>query len=190
MTITNDFIISAGADNQIIFGTAAVSQFFLGYDMQGPSDNYATFTWHHTCFSWSYASQLEELYLNGEKIAEELTPDNIKLPTGGTLVLGQEQDSPGGGFDINQAFGGEIYRLEIFKRKLSAGEVLDMYQAGMCDYPASSEDVVVNWEDFLDAKRSGEVKVVSAGCSRWDILKSFVGQEITSSMIAFLERNF
>lgn len=128
--------------------------------------------------------------MNGVKIAEELTPDNSKVPTGGTLVLGQEQDSPGGNFDINQSFGGEIYRLKILKRKISAGEVADMYHAGMCDYPAPSTDVVLDWADFLEAERSGEVKEVSAGCSRWDVLENFVGQEITDSVIAFLKRNF
>ena len=36
-----------------------------------------------------------------------------RLSVGGTLVLGQEQDSPGGGFDINDLFAGETFCTSI-----------------------------------------------------------------------------
>ena len=186
----NNFLKSTGSgDNQIIFGDRPVGQYFLGDSMPGSVENFATFTWHQTCFTWSAASEYEELYLNGQKITQELTPAGSKVPTNGTLVLEQEQDSPGGRFVINEAFGGEIYRLQILKRKLSAKEVEDIYNAGFCAYPSPSEDVVLDWEDFLDAKRYGQVEEISAGCSKWDVLANFVGQQISPDLISYLKRN-
>ena len=165
--------------------------------MPEPDKDFTTSIWHHICFTWSRwitSNKLKELYLNGRKIAEKAVSAQTKVPINGVLVLGQEQDSLGGGFDISQSFAGEIYRLEILKKKLSADEVAEMYQAGMCDYPAPSADVLLDWEDFLDAERSGEVKEISAGCpvnkSNWSLLESFVGQEITPNLIAFLNKYF
>jgi len=180
---------TGGGDNQILFGNQVNQQHFLGNPM--PTDYYTkpltTFTWYHTCFSWNAGSQYEELYLNGDKVSERISAANSKLPTGGTLVLGQEQDTPGGGFALNQAFGGEIYGLQVFKRKLSGAEVEDMYKAGICNYPTPSEGVVIDWEDFLDAQRYGKVEEISAGCSKWEILRNFVGQEITPELISYFE---
>ena len=163
--------------------------------MPEPNKDFTTSIWHHTCFTWSRwitSNQLKELYLNGNKIAEKEVPTQSKVPINGTLVLGQ--DYLGGGFDVRQSFAGEIYQLEIFKTKLSADEVTEMYQAGMCDYPAPSADVLLDWEYFLNAERSGEVKEISAGCpldkSDWSLLENFVGQEITPNLIAFLNKYF
>ena len=151
------------------------------------TEDHTTFTWYHTCFSWNAGSQHEELYLNGDKVSERISAANNKLPTGGTLILGQEQDTLGGGFDINQAFGGEIYGLQVFKRRLSAAEVGDMHKAGICSYPTPTEGVVIDWEDFLDAQRFGKVEEITAGCSKWEILRNFVGQEITPDLISYFE---
>ena len=42
-------------------------------------------------------------------------PAGSSIQGGGTLVLGQEQDSVGGDFDLGQAFSGKIYELNVFK---------------------------------------------------------------------------
>jgi hypothetical protein len=153
------------------------------------TENFPTFVWQHICFTWSAASQLKVLYINGQKVAEEITATGRKITSGGVLILGQDQDTVGGGFQISQTFGGEIYRLQISKKKISAEEVVGMYKAGICDYPADSQDIVMDWEDFLDAKRYGKVDEVSAGCSKWDILKDFEGQEISPALISYLKRH-
>ena len=183
-------IISGSGYNQILFADNAIWYHFLEDAMPGPDQDFTTLLWHHTCFTWSSGRQVKELYLNGKKITEETTDENSKVPINGILVLGQDQDSLGGGFHISQSFGGEIYRLEILKTKLSADKVAEMYEAGMCEYPTRSVDVVLDWEDFLNAERSGEVKEIPAGCSKWDVLESFVGQEITPNMIEFLDKYF
>ena len=163
--------------------------------MPGDREDYNTYSWYHTCFSWSARSQHSELYLNGNKVSEKRTPANRRLAPDGTLVLGQDQDTIGGGFDMGQAFGGEIYGLQVFKTKLGIAEVEEMYKAGMCSlfrFSTASEDVVLDWEDFLNAKRYGNVREISAGCikCKWEILSYFVGQEITPDLISFIKTLF
>ena len=51
------------------------------------------------------------------------------IDTGGTLVFGQEQDSPGGGFSTGQDFPGYINSLKIYNRYLSNEEITQNYLA-------------------------------------------------------------
>lgn len=63
------------------------------------------------------------LYDNGELVASaELTP-SYSLETGGIMVLGQEQDSLGGGFDPRQALVGSIHRFRIWSDILLPSEI-------------------------------------------------------------------
>jgi hypothetical protein len=41
------------------------------------------------------------------------------VPTNGILVLGQEQDTPGGKFDASQAISGQLTQFGIWDRALS-----------------------------------------------------------------------
>merc|ERR1712176_258482 len=92
--------------------------------------------------------------------------------SGGTLIVGQDQDTVGGGFDVNQAFGGDLYQLNVFSRKLRVEDIAAIYYDGRCNRLASSllHDVVVSWEDFLGATRSGAVQEVSAECDERNFL--------------------
>jgi len=82
------------------------------------------------------------------------------------LILGQEQDSYGGSFDLSQSYGGDLYQLNVFSRKLPLDDVVTMYHGGRCGKPSSSlvRDIVISWNDVLDAPRSGAVNVTSVGC--------------------------
>ena len=144
--------------------------------------------WSHMCLTWSKASRIKQFYLNGAMVMSETTPEGRSLSLDGIIALGQEQDSPGGGFDINQTFGGEIYETNIFGRDLSGEEIWRIHQAGLC-FPLSgfTRDLVVGWTEILQAQRSGAVTATALGCDRWDLLKSFIGQEVTEQLIAHLK---
>jgi len=121
--------------------------------------------WYHFCFTWSKGSPLD-FYLNGA-LVNSRTGNVASIQSGGTLVIGQEQDKVGGGFDINQSFGGELIHLNVFSRKLRKEEVAAMYFDGRCSQLPSSlvPDVVLSWEEILGAQRSGAVEKVSAECA-------------------------
>ena len=146
--------------------------------------------WINECVTWSSASQLVRLYYNGVLAAEDVKDADTRLTPGGTLILGQEQDSVGGGFTINQSFGGEIYGLQMFNRALTTHEVRTVYEAGLCVSSASLPNTYLAWGDFLAGERRGEVEVVEVGCSVWDLLVGFQGVEIGKELIASLKRSF
>ena len=69
------------------------------------------------------------------------------IPSGGTAVLGQDQDSVGGGFQTNQAFGpGQLTEVNMWSWVLSENEIAAQYQD--CHIPQGS---VHAWSQFKDA---------------------------------------
>ena len=70
------------------------------------------------------------------------------------MVLGQDQDSIGGGFDANQAFVGELTELNMWGSVFSESDVAAQYQN--CSIPHGS---VLSWPIFKDAVH-GKVQVV------------------------------
>ena len=127
--------------------------------------------WYHFCVGWSASSDRMDFYVNGVLVQTKAT-NLSSIGAGGTLVIGQDQDSLGGGFDKNQAFGGELYQLNVFSRKLRVEEIAAMYFNGRCSSLPSTlvHDVVVSWEDILGATRFGAVQEVSAECSERNFL--------------------
>ena len=67
--------------------------------------------WYNFCFTWK--SGRADFYINGVWVYTGDQHPTGRLSVGGTLVLGQEQDSPGGGFDINDIFAGETFNALI-----------------------------------------------------------------------------
>lgn len=80
--------------------------------------------WHHTCFIWSSIQGRYWFYVDrrltstGSKFQK-----GYEIPPGGSLVLGQEQDTLGGGFDSSEAFVGSLAGFAMWNRALSPGEV-------------------------------------------------------------------
>ena len=53
--------------------------------------------------------------------------DGNTITDGGALVIGQDQDSVGGGFSSSQSFIGTIDEIMLFSRVLAPEEVQDIY---------------------------------------------------------------
>ena len=76
------------------------------------------------------------------------------IPQGGTVVFGQDQDSLGGGFQSNDAFGPcQLAELNMWSRVLSENEIAIQYQE--CRIPPGS---VHAWSQFKDLTH-GAVRV-------------------------------
>ena len=72
----------------------------LNFDAEIPRNE-----WTHLCFTWESGSS--HFYINGEPVKLDGSPPTGKVPLGGTLILGQEQDSVGGGFDQGDIYAGQ-----------------------------------------------------------------------------------
>ncbi|XP_069502915.1 pentraxin-4 [Ambystoma mexicanum] len=80
--------------------------------------------WHHICIIWSSIQGRYWFYVD-RRLATTGSrfQKGYELPPDGSLVLGQEQDTVGGGFDSSEAFVGNLAGLAVWDRALSPGEV-------------------------------------------------------------------
>ena len=77
------------------------------------------------------------------------------IKTDGILIIGQEQDSFGGGFDANQCYIGELTDINIWSRVLNATEISSLSKS--CH---GGRGNVKEWSDFK-AGIIGDVRVIS-----------------------------
>ena len=78
---------------------------------------------------------------------------------GGTLVLGQEQDSVGGGFDADQSFQGMLSNVNVWDRVLTDTQINEMSTSCLLD--EGSDGNVYKWLDFL---RAGGARLELSPC--------------------------
>jgi hypothetical protein len=76
----------------------------------------------------SFSDGADELYINGELVFDGTLAAGQQTTTNGSFNIGQEQDSPGGGFRDTQTLNGDLSVVRIYNRVLSAKEIADNYQ--------------------------------------------------------------
>ncbi len=94
-------------------------------------------------------------------------------------MLGQEQDSAGGGFDATQSFQGMLSNVNIWDQELDATKIKDMSLS--CQHDEEADRKVYKWLDFL---REGGATVLKPspctlfGTGKWQFSKAcFVNRE-------------
>jgi hypothetical protein len=93
----------------------------------GPSATFADLEWHHLVVL--RRGSIARLYIDNREITDGLTIGEVatNLDPGG-LIVGQEQDALGWGFDNSQAWSGDIDNLRIYNRALTTTEIKALYQ--------------------------------------------------------------
>ena len=98
--------------------------------------------------TWDNTEGNYQLYMDGK--LTDSGADLMKgfvIPRGGTVVLGQDQDSVGGGFEIIDTFGpGQLTEVNMWSKVLSGSEIAAQYQD--CQIPPGS---VFAWSQFKNA---------------------------------------
>ncbi|WP_425409694.1 cadherin domain-containing protein [Hyphococcus sp.] len=98
---------------------------------------------HQVSFSWDQSTNELKVYVDGDQ--EFAASVNIRdLKSDGAMVLGQEQDSEGGGFNTGQIFEGEIVEVRIFDYARSDEEIADNAGKVLKD-PETEPGLVNNW---------------------------------------------
>ena len=91
--------------------------------------------WHHIAVTWKSLGGQIRFYKDGERVYSGTLAAGSQLTQGGALVIGQEQDSVGGGFDSNQAFLGVIDDVRIYNQAFSEQAIREYYLAGLKKHP-------------------------------------------------------
>ncbi|UCE20159.1 MAG: Ig-like domain-containing protein, partial [Gemmatimonadota bacterium] len=81
--------------------------------------------WHHIAFTWRKTDGRVELYKDGTRAYWDTgVATGFPIPSGGVLILGQNQDTLGGGFQEQQAFRGQMDEVHIWNHVREAGEIV------------------------------------------------------------------
>ncbi|XP_071971223.1 C-reactive protein-like isoform X2 [Engystomops pustulosus] len=74
----------------------------------------AALDWRHTCVAWDYETGLLQLNIDGKSYPRKVTKKGSPIGTEMSVILGQEQDTFGGGFETAQSFIGEIREVHVW----------------------------------------------------------------------------
>ncbi|XP_006811252.2 uncharacterized protein LOC102806301 [Saccoglossus kowalevskii] len=104
--------------------------------------------WHHVCVTWNSVGGIFNIYDNGVlAFGGSSFRTGLMIRSGGVLILGQEQDTLGGGFDPGQAFKGDLANFNMWNRELDGVDILHSTNDCSCDI----EGNVFSWKsDSLD----------------------------------------
>ena len=115
--------------------------------------------WHHHCSTWERSTGRWRVYHDGTMLGERTSPGGT-LVLGGYIVIGNEAYSGGlNGAGPGYRFGGELTKLNIFSKELSAEEVREMWEGGICSNVEMEHQNsrYIKWEDILTWERTGTV---------------------------------
>ncbi|ETE56666.1 C-reactive protein, partial [Ophiophagus hannah] len=87
--------------------------------MPNPSDRSAI-RWVSVCTTWDSATGIVQLWLDGQRLPRKGASRGYEVKKDLMVMLGQEQDSYGGCFEVQQSFVGEIADVYLWDKVLTA----------------------------------------------------------------------
>lgn len=82
--------------------------------------------WHFVALTWHSTTGAAVIFVDGSEAWSGVIARGARLPDGGCLVVGQEQDARGAGFTEHQALRGSVAGLSIWSHVLSAESVREV----------------------------------------------------------------
>lgn len=114
--------------------------------------SFAPNSWHSMCATWRSDNGLAQLWVDGKATVKRFIQSGAITGTPIT-ILGQEQDSYGGGFDLNQSFIGMITEVHMWDHVIPTSEI-KRYMNDKYFTPGN----VFNWR-ALDYEITGQIFV-------------------------------
>eukprot|EP00116_Pleurobrachia_bachei_P010093 sb/3470355/ len=121
----NDLLLYISSENT--FRGYIDDRIFEESQLEDPSFYFNESRWYHLAFTWK--NDTAAIYVDGHILHQWV---NSQFPTGiskkGMLVVGQDQNTYGGGFGLGDAFLGKLSGLVWLDRRLSDQEVKWIYE--------------------------------------------------------------
>jgi len=114
--------------------------------------------WHHICVTWE-SDGVMQFYKDGELHTHATDLQKESIQGGGSLVLGQEQDSVGGGFQSSQSFQGSLTNVNVWSYVLSPHAIKFLSKSCL-----SGEGNVYKWSDFIYGIKGNTQLVIPSSC--------------------------
>lgn len=109
----------------------------------------------HICTSWESATGIVEFWVDGKPKARKSLHKGYTVETNASIILGQEQDSYGGGFDAQQSFVGDIGEVNMWDFVLSPEQINTVYLGG------TLSPSVLNWQALKYEAQGDDVFIKS-----------------------------
>uniref|UniRef100_UPI003AAFD6B4 C-reactive protein-like n=1 Tax=Centroberyx gerrardi TaxID=166262 RepID=UPI003AAFD6B4 len=109
--------------------------------------------WNSVCWTWDSTSGLTAVWVNGKRSARKVLKRGATISGTPSIILGQEQDTYGGGFQENQSFVGDITDVHFWDSVISPCEIR-FYMEGN----TFAHGNILNWKD-LQCTPTGTVHV-------------------------------
>ena len=103
--------------------------------------------WHHVAITWESAGGTWHAYKDGVETKASSVPfqkDQV-VNGGGVMILGQDQDELGGGFNTEENLIGDVSQMNVFDYVLSANDIYNLVYS--CDYVKGN---IAAWADFRE----------------------------------------
>ncbi|XP_061531579.1 serum amyloid P-component-like [Phycodurus eques] len=110
-------------------------------------------SWHTMCSTWNSENGVAQLWVDGKPTVKRFVHSGQPISGKPITILGQEQDTYGGGFDATQSFIGMISRLHMWDYVISPNEI-QRYEEDSNFTPGN----VFNWR-ALDFEITGNILV-------------------------------
>ncbi|XP_034409408.1 serum amyloid P-component-like [Cyclopterus lumpus] len=144
---SNDFlIIWEEANKEMEPHIKNVKTEYKGWDYKGNM-------WHSICTTWDSESGLVQMWFDAQPTIRKFISAGSTIAGSTIIILGQEQDSHGGGFDMKQSFIGMMSDVHMWDHTLSPCEI-QKYVDGLNFTPGN----VLNWSS-LEFQITGRVLI-------------------------------
>ncbi|XP_036930110.1 C-reactive protein-like isoform X2 [Acanthopagrus latus] len=144
----NDFLIFKSAADGVIHVGAKQN----GADISG--QHYELNAWVSICSTWDAASGLVQVWIDGKPSSRIFVSSGSNINGPIIIVLGQEQDSHGGDFDVNQSFIGMMSDVHMWDYVVSPHEIQNYAHRFVGFTPGN----VLNWRE-LEFQTVGRVLI-------------------------------
>lgn len=101
---------------------------------------------------------MKTVFVDGEEKLQVVASVGEIIPTNGTLVLGQDQNSVGGGFQAAESFTGELANVNVWNYRLKGDQLIHVAM-----YCGCGQGDVIAWSD-LRGNTQGNVEVEATEC--------------------------
>nr|DBA29618.1 TPA: hypothetical protein GDO54_005689 [Pyxicephalus adspersus] len=105
-----------------------------------------TLDWRHLCVTWESETGMVQLWVNGKVYPRKISNKGSSIAAETSIVLGQDQDSFGGGFDASQSFVGEISDVHMWDYVLTPEDIQKVIYGDL-------DGNIMNWNSVLHKKR-------------------------------------
>lgn len=107
----------------------------------------------HICVTWESQGGVITAWVNGRRSLQKVGGKGATVQGSGVFILGQEQDKPGGAFEIEQSFVGEITDVNMWDHVLRPNDIQLLSQG--CFITGGN---IINW-NTIDYTSAGSVTI-------------------------------